>query len=481
MKNVRLSVCVAGNLSLVPKELHVLETLQLLADRLGLAQPGDAEAAAYAAAAAAQENDADRLGLAQPGDAAAVATQEKQLATQVKQGKGVETSVAPHQNKSVSPEEKGGAAHVKEENGEQNASLSLQVTQLTSVAALVEAPALAEAVAPVGKQLALQVKQEKVWETSVAAQVKEESGEKTDVLSPQDKQAMGVAAAAAAVKEESGLKKNGLSRQDKQGMGVAAVAAAVKEESGEKTDVLSPQDKQAMGVAAAAVKEESGEKEDSLSRQDKQGMGVAAVATAVKEESGKKEDVLSPQDIEEKPQRVKRRFHDDPDVPAHLSGPPWVPYDHPLHTIEESLRNGGICELLAHLYPTLQSQATDDPARKEVNPEPKWDVPIELIEWQPVYHQDGLTGGHWAPNWKVTQSSKCVHVVKRLLEIGAGVKEQPVNQIPIKQPPPLQMRDSEEQAKRVLAGKPPPPVRQQRQETLHWGHSHGEFSRSQAQ
>lgn len=31
-------------------------------------------------------------------------------------------------------------------------------------------------------------------------------------------------------------------------------------------------------------------------------------------------------------------------------------------------------------------------------------VPLELIEWQPVYHQTGatgLSGGQWSANWRV--------------------------------------------------------------------------------
>ena len=43
-------------------------------------------------------------------------------------------------------------------------------------------------------------------------------------------------------------------------------------------------------------------------------------------------------------------------------------------------------------------QPVDDPTRLKENPNPKWAVPIELIELQPVYHQlgaqgEGLDGG----------------------------------------------------------------------------------------
>ena len=37
-------------------------------------------------------------------------------------------------------------------------------------------------------------------------------------------------------------------------------------------------------------------------------------------------------------------------------------------------------------------QPVDDPDRGLVNPNPQWAVPLELIEWQPVYHQQGAVG-----------------------------------------------------------------------------------------
>jgi len=49
-------------------------------------------------------------------------------------------------------------------------------------------------------------------------------------------------------------------------------------------------------------------------------------------------------------------------------------------------------------------------------------VPLELIEWQPVYHQRGATGvsgGEWSANWEVTKSTKIQHLLKRLLDVGA--------------------------------------------------------------
>lgn len=69
-------------------------------------------------------------------------------------------------------------------------------------------------------------------------------------------------------------------------------------------------------------------------------------------------------------------------------------------------------------------QSVDDPVRKETNPNPKWAVPTELIEWQPSYTQrgaQGLEGGAWSANWAFSESTKCVHLLKRLYEIGAAV------------------------------------------------------------
>lgn len=35
-------------------------------------------------------------------------------------------------------------------------------------------------------------------------------------------------------------------------------------------------------------------------------------------------------------------------------------------------------------------QAVGDPERLATNPKPKWEVPIEVIEWQPSYVQKGV-------------------------------------------------------------------------------------------
>ena len=66
--------------------------------------------------------------------------------------------------------------------------------------------------------------------------------------------------------------------------------------------------------------------------------------------------------------------------------------------------------------------SVEDPVRKETNPNPKWEVPFELIEWQASYTQkgaEGLTGGAWSPNYEFKASSKCLHLIKRLHSIGA--------------------------------------------------------------
>ncbi|KAI8470158.1 MAG: SNF2 family N-terminal domain-containing protein [Monoraphidium minutum] len=132
----------------------------------------------------------------------------------------------------------------------------------------------------------------------------------------------------------------------------------------------------------------------------------------------------------------------------------YVPSTHPLSHIEEALRHGCSCEVCgsftqqpmvtpcAHVAcldcaslrrtrcplpgcgAAYTLQAVDDPARREHNPNPKWPVPLELIEWQPVYHQRGATGvsgGEWSANWEVTKSTKVQHLLRRLLDAGAAV------------------------------------------------------------
>ena len=68
-------------------------------------------------------------------------------------------------------------------------------------------------------------------------------------------------------------------------------------------------------------------------------------------------------------------------------------------------------------------QPVDHPERKETNPNPKWEVPFELIEWQCSYTQkgaEGMSGGAWSEDWQFSDSTKCVHLLKRLYEIGVA-------------------------------------------------------------
>ncbi|EFJ45793.1 hypothetical protein VOLCADRAFT_93875 [Volvox carteri f. nagariensis] len=145
-------------------------------------------------------------------------------------------------------------------------------------------------------------------------------------------------------------------------------------------------------------------------------------------------------------------------------GPPWLPGDHPLKRVEEGLRYGTECQVCGefvrqpmvtpcgHLacldctasdrercpLPSCRTpylmQAVDDAARKKHNKNPKWPVPQELIEWQPVYHQQNAvgewgegremgrcrSGGTWSATWQLTTSSKVRHMLKRLREVGAA-------------------------------------------------------------
>ena len=134
------------------------------------------------------------------------------------------------------------------------------------------------------------------------------------------------------------------------------------------------------------------------------------------------------------------------------AGPPWLPPHHPLSRIEKGLREGGACDVCMAITPQplatpcghllcldcatpcrkhcpvpscripYTMQSVDDPKRKPDNPNPQWPVPEDVIEWQPVYHQAGAVGldaGSWSDNYQVTQSSKCLHLLKRLQEVGS--------------------------------------------------------------
>ncbi|CAG9464295.1 unnamed protein product [Pedinophyceae sp. YPF-701] len=67
-------------------------------------------------------------------------------------------------------------------------------------------------------------------------------------------------------------------------------------------------------------------------------------------------------------------------------------------------------------------QPVSDPERRRANPRPKWEVPLELIEWQPGYAQRGargIDGGAWQARWEATRSSKATYLHRRLREVGA--------------------------------------------------------------
>ena len=140
--------------------------------------------------------------------------------------------------------------------------------------------------------------------------------------------------------------------------------------------------------------------------------------------------------------------------PPYTSGPPWLPPDHPLARLEAGLRHGGPCDACAepcvlplatpcgclvcvecarpkpHACAACAApaamHAVDHPARAETNAQPKWAVPFEVIEWQPAISQAGAlgaSGGHWAPTWATTRSSKVDALLASLA--GAGVAPPP--------------------------------------------------------
>jgi len=136
-------------------------------------------------------------------------------------------------------------------------------------------------------------------------------------------------------------------------------------------------------------------------------------------------------------------------------GEPFCGCDHPLRTQEEGLIYGGVCKKCENYVraPILTPcacllcidcaakertkcpqcstpylmQSVHDPARKrdakgELNPNPKWDVPFELIEWQPAYAQLGAIGeggGAWQEDWQHTDSSKITYLLSKLRAIEA--------------------------------------------------------------
>ena len=63
-----------------------------------------------------------------------------------------------------------------------------------------------------------------------------------------------------------------------------------------------------------------------------------------------------------------------------------------------------LCARLGHYF----DGCTLHPFRRQV-------IPLCL----PLHAPVGLAGGSWSAKWEVTQSSKCMHLLQRLLEVGA--------------------------------------------------------------
>lgn len=153
-------------------------------------------------------------------------------------------------------------------------------------------------------------------------------------------------------------------------------------------------------------------------------------------------------DLYETLELVMKHIGVDPPDPT-VTSPPFLHDLHPMKRVEESLQYGGTCDKCSRYYRILfvtpcgcltcvtctatsrtscshcnseyVMHSMDDPTRLKDNPNPKWDVPLHLIEWQPAYAQQGAvgkSGGVWQPTWRDTDSSKCVHLIKRLSDIG---------------------------------------------------------------
>jgi hypothetical protein len=91
-------------------------------------------------------------------------------------------------------------------------------------------------------------------------------------------------------------------------------------------------------------------------------------------------------------------------------------------------------------------QSVDDPARKKTNSAPKWEVPVDLIEYQPAFAQrgaQGAKGGEWQATWEITESSKCAHLLKRLVSLGVAPAQPPpcttAPPLPASAPPPAEV------------------------------------------
>ena len=140
-----------------------------------------------------------------------------------------------------------------------------------------------------------------------------------------------------------------------------------------------------------------------------------------------------------------------------LDGPPFLPESHEMKRVEDSLCHGGLCDRCQKQYRILfvtpcacltcvdctatnrlacshcrtpyTMHACSDPSRLKDNPNPKWDVPWDLIEWQPAYAQHGALGhseGAWQPTWSDTDSSKCIYLIDKLRTLGLVPSDTPL-------------------------------------------------------
>ena len=71
-----------------------------------------------------------------------------------------------------------------------------------------------------------------------------------------------------------------------------------------------------------------------------------------------------------------------------------------------ALPNLSQCSLCQNQF---KMQSVNDPARRENNDAPQWEVPVELIELQPAYEQT-----KWTENWQQTTSTKVEFLISKL-------------------------------------------------------------------
>eukprot|EP00887_Chlorella_sp_A99_P007154 scaffold2.g7154.t1 len=147
--------------------------------------------------------------------------------------------------------------------------------------------------------------------------------------------------------------------------------------------------------------------------------------------------------------------------PAGALSPPYLEEGHSLERVQRAMMWGGACDVCAvrrrvTLFTPCAHVLCTDCAAGEVFPfvcwrgrrkggpwggpvvsaqalkrcrriggprRARWDVPQQVIEWQPAFAQKGAKGkaeGEWQPDWQHTKSTKCLHLLQRLREIGAA-------------------------------------------------------------